>query len=472
MGGSTVAGPARAARTRLGATALFAVLTLSLGLAAPPASAAPAPPVPTVTLPVALDNASFYEAQNVCDPTPRPGALALRDLLIRTYGAATIYLGRTCTSSTSEHFDGRAVDWMRDSRVPAQKEMADSFVDWLLAPAADGTPHAMARRLGIMYMIWNNRMIRMYDPGRGWTDYRSCMAPSNSAPALDTGCHRNHVHLSMSWDGAGAVTSWWSGVAQVLPFCPSRSTTTTPGAGAPQVVDPASLPTLVPVAPETVLDTAAGIGAAPGCRLLAGRVLYPQVRLRTAPVGAPWAVISATTHSNAPANLLAWSSGAERPGQLLGSPIGSTSATLAVPIAADGTIAVATSLGAARVVIQVIGYLLTEPGAPSPVITPPTSATAPSRPRDVAATSPRGRTITVRWQEPADSGSAAVASYRARALVKAKKGARAAGSCTVGPQERKCRIRGLKAGRKYWVVVVARTPDGVSRSRRNAVTVR
>jgi hypothetical protein len=219
----------RGTRTLVAATSAAVVV----GLLAVPAQAVAPVPRAVVALPSALDNAAFYEPQTVCDPTPRPGATALKNLLVATYGPATVYIPRACTSSTSEHFDGRAVDWMRSVRVPAQKAMADAFVSWLLAPARDGTPHEMARRLGIMYIIWNNRMIRMYDPGRGWTNYRNCLAAANSGTGLDTSCHRNHVHLSLSWDGAAALTSWWTGVAQAQAYCPRRRRAREPGSANP-----------------------------------------------------------------------------------------------------------------------------------------------------------------------------------------------------------------------------------------------
>ena len=62
--------------------AVTAAAVLAVGVVSLPAQAVAPIPAAAVPLPVALDNASFYEAQTVCDPTPRPGALALRDLLL------------------------------------------------------------------------------------------------------------------------------------------------------------------------------------------------------------------------------------------------------------------------------------------------------------------------------------------------------------------------------------------------------
>ena len=123
----------------------------------------------------------------------------------------------------------------------------------------------MARRLGIMYIIWDSRMIRMYDPGRGWTEYRGCQAPANAGASLDTTCHRNHVHMSLSWDGAAAITSWWTGAAQTQPYCPTMSSRATPGTGAGLVVpDLSAVPGAVPITPTAILDTRAGVGAGLG----------------------------------------------------------------------------------------------------------------------------------------------------------------------------------------------------------------
>lgn len=451
---------------------------LVVALVGAPAQAVAPVPVTAVPLPAELDNAAFYEAQTVCDPTPRPGAAALQNLLLATYGPATIYIPRACTSSTSEHFDGRAVDWMRSVRVPAEKEMADAFVAWLLAPGPDGTVHAMARRLGIMYIIWDSRMIRMYDPARSWTEYRGCLAPANAGPGLDTTCHRNHVHLSMSWDGAAGITSWWTGAAQTQPYCPTKSSKATPGAGDVLAVpDLSAIPGAVPVTPTVILDTRAGVGAGltGSCRSLAGRALYPTAAVAgLVPSGVGAAVLQVTSSSNAPATLAAWSAGAARPPGQVVTPIGSTTATVVVPLASDGSVALGTSLGAANLTAAVIGYA---PGsstfsvaAPAPTPAPVTIA-RPSKPRAVSAKSSR-RSVTTRWRAPSRVGGAAVTGYRVEALMSGKRGAGVAGSCSTTPTVRSCTIKGLKKGRKYWMSVSVANPAGATWAARKKVRVR
>ncbi len=447
---------------------------LVVALVGAPAEAVAPTPTSAVPLPAELDNASFYEAQAICDPTPRPGATALQNLLLATYGPATIYIPRTCTSSTSEHFDGRAVDWMRSVRVPAEKEMADGFLAWLLAPAVDGTPHAMARRLGIMYIIWDSRMIRMYDPGRGWTEYNNCLDPARSATSLDNTCHRNHVHLSMSWDGAAGLTSFWTGTAQTQPYCPAMTSRAAPGTGDGLVVpDLSAVPGAVPVTPTVILDTVAGVGAGltGRCRSLAGRSLYPSAAVAgLVPAGVGAVVLQVTSSSNAPATLAVWSSGAPRPPGQVASPIGTTTATVVVPLASDGSVALGTSLGAANLSATVIGYA---PGSSTFAVSGPAPApmARPSKPRSIKVKSTR-RAVTTRWKAPSRPGGAEVTGYRVEALTSAKRGAAVAGSCSAAPTARSCTIKGLKKGRTYWMSVSVANPGGATWAARKKVRVR
>jgi hypothetical protein len=92
------------------------------------------------------------------------------------------------------------VDWTRNAALPDQKAQADDFIAWLLATDAYGNAHANARRLGVSYIIWNTQMFRLYDVARGWQPY------TGSSP------HTDHVHISFTWAGAWARTSFFTGV--------------------------------------------------------------------------------------------------------------------------------------------------------------------------------------------------------------------------------------------------------------------
>ncbi|MCU0296785.1 MAG: hypothetical protein MUD05_12135 [Candidatus Nanopelagicales bacterium] len=194
------------------------LLSALLLILTPPALAVNAKPAPMLPperpYPAVLDAAVEYEGMTTCDPTPRPGALMLRQLLLDTYGKAVIGISRACDQdSISEHKEGRAVDWMVDWKNPEERKQAQDFVDWLTAKGPDGTPAANARRLGIMYIGWADEMWRAYDPARGWTELKGCYSLQSSGN--DTFCHRDHVHFSMTWDGAAARTSYWDGTPVV-----------------------------------------------------------------------------------------------------------------------------------------------------------------------------------------------------------------------------------------------------------------
>lgn len=461
----------RSARLALAGAVASALL---LGQPAPAVLAAQPVPTPDVTLPATIDSPSFYEPQTVCDPTARPGSTALKDLLVKTYGPATVYIPRACTSSTSEHFDGRAVDWMHSVRVSSEKAEVDAFLAWLLADGRDGTPKEMARRLGVMYVIWNNRMIRTYDERNrpGWTEYSGCTASSRSAASYDTTCHRNHVHISLSWDGAAKLTSWWTGTAMTLPSCAATSTSAAPGAGRAYLVPSGSeVPGLVAVDPVSVLDTAGGTGAGltRGCRVLAGRSLHASSP-PAVPDSAVAVAVRLTVRSNAPSKLSVWSSGGARPtGQV---PLGigtTTTATVVVPLSSRGTFAVSPSLGSAAVSASVVGYLTSASAGPAPAPAP--VLTAPHRPRSVKATAGHRR-VTTRWKAPTGASTSRITGYRVQALTSAKKGAKVAGACKVGPTKRSCTIKRLKKGKKYWMSVSVANAAGRTWAARVKVKVR
>jgi pyruvate/2-oxoglutarate dehydrogenase complex dihydrolipoamide acyltransferase (E2) component len=134
--------------------------------------------------------------------------------------------------------EGRALDWLLNAADPAQKAKADEFLTWLLAADQYGNPHANARRLGVMYIIWNGQMFRMYDAARGWAAY------TGASP------HTDHIHLSFSWEGALARTSWFTGTPALAP------------ASAPLPLPPAPLPAPAP-APAPVPAPVPAPAAAP-----------------------------------------------------------------------------------------------------------------------------------------------------------------------------------------------------------------
>lgn len=154
-----------------------------------------APDVPDFSAPP--DPYASYVGQSTCDPTPKPGVLDFQALVLEAYpDTGDLGISRDCgIGGTSEHKEGRAWDWAVD--VNSQSEIADELLNWLLEER-DGEPHALLRRFGIMYMIWNRQIWKAYEASAGWQAY------TGSNP------HTDHVHLSFSWEGARQETTWWT----------------------------------------------------------------------------------------------------------------------------------------------------------------------------------------------------------------------------------------------------------------------
>lgn len=203
----------RALLSSLLAALVFAGLVVSPAGTPAAVAAVPVPGTPS-GLPTAIEPLARYVAQTSCDPRTKPGTARLRDLITRTYPgiyAGTVYACGT-DGSVSEHYDGRAIDWMASVRVPSQAAKAKALLGWMLATDSKGNQFARARRLGVQYLIWNNKIWSTYN-GK-WNPYQDCA--KTPSPSRDSYCHRNHVHISLSWSGAMARTSFWT--KRVLDF--------------------------------------------------------------------------------------------------------------------------------------------------------------------------------------------------------------------------------------------------------------
>ncbi len=189
---------------------LLCVLLLLVGTATAGAGGASAtaatvkPPAPRPL--TAIEPLAAYVPQNSCDPHIKPGVSALAQLLKTTYPTSTYGSARNCSTARSEHEEGRALDWMVSVRVPAQKAEAETVLAWLFATDAAGNKLANLRRLGVMYLVWNNRIWGAWD--QTWQPYQNCA--STPDPSLDDNCHRSHIHFSLSWEGAEKQTSFWT----------------------------------------------------------------------------------------------------------------------------------------------------------------------------------------------------------------------------------------------------------------------
>jgi hypothetical protein len=226
-------GARRTARLALGLGAGL-VAVLGLGAAGAPSAAATTTPVHTARgsrtvpaaptgLPAGIEDPAAYVRQLSCDPAAKPGTLALGRLLTATYPGTSYVVGHDCGSESiaSEHVDGRALDWIVSARSAAQKAQAQAFLDWLFASDTAGRAFANARRLGVMYIIWNDRIWGAWSALDGWGPYSTCS--SHPETAADSVCHRNRLHVSLSWEGATARTSFWSKAVSAPDYGPCRA---------------------------------------------------------------------------------------------------------------------------------------------------------------------------------------------------------------------------------------------------------
>lgn len=199
-------------------------LTLTLvGMAGARATTTPVlppPPQPVYGFAAAIEQFPVpYVPQDDCDPTMKHGTAELGALLTATYPGIGWSSTRPCDGSVSEHHDGRAIDWMASVRIGWERRDARSLISWLLAPDAAGNRFAMARRLGVMYLIYNGRMWGGWN-GQ-WQEYNSCRTdPALQSTSYDDYCHRSHVHLSLTWNGARGRTTFWTGLVRPTDYGP------------------------------------------------------------------------------------------------------------------------------------------------------------------------------------------------------------------------------------------------------------
>jgi hypothetical protein len=320
-------------------------------------SAAAAPPVPDKpSFGAGIEGYAAYEGNTVCDPVNRPGAKKLAKLIRATYGSdESIGIARNSCYTPSEHNDGRALDWMIDTSKKAEKNKADTFLSWLLATDKRGNRHAMARRLGVMYIIFNKRMWRAYDPGAGWSPYTG------------TNPHTDHIHISLSYDGSSGRSSFWTG----KPLAGACTTAALTESAPPVVTDPMKF---VPVTATRVAATASGTGMVNGrCRLFASnsytsrRVDVPVSGVSSIPRQGVASVALQVTmrRPNWNSYLTAGPAGGKISGvhQLTTAQNKSSSSLLVLPVGADGKVSFRTNMGATDLAVSVVGYYV-DPGAP------------------------------------------------------------------------------------------------------------
>lgn len=315
-----------------------------------PASAAPVPYAPKYH--AGIDAYSSYESEGTCSIKPKPGVVAYRDLLVRTYGSRWSNISRACSASISGHEEGRSLDWSSLATNTKQKAQADALLKWLLATDIHGNKHAMARRLGIQYIQYNNKMWRAYNASAGWQPQ---MLGGKDCAKLGrnylTACHRDHIHTSFSWAGAKKKTSYFTGWKP----CPTPSTPTiTPP-------EPANL-TPVPVANARLLDTRFGANA---CRLPPKGYIDVKVTgvggVPSTGVGAVALNITGISPTGAATYLSVYPAGTTWGGtSSVGVPVnGVAVGMVVVPVGSNGMVRIRSTAAPVDVAVDVVAYFAT-----------------------------------------------------------------------------------------------------------------
>ncbi|WP_432476530.1 hypothetical protein [Nocardioides sp. GXQ0305] len=159
----------------------------------------------------AIDDYAEYQPGTRCAPKAKPGTKVLGRWIVRTQGGSFGHISRPCSRSTSEHEEGRAFDWTLDATRPKHRRIAARFLTRVRATDQAGNTDAKARRMGIMYIIWNDHIYRSYDR-REFAEKNylssSCRRKRNCSKTLR---HRDHMHISLSRAGARGRTSWYDG---------------------------------------------------------------------------------------------------------------------------------------------------------------------------------------------------------------------------------------------------------------------
>ena len=155
----------------------------------------------------AVEDYAEYRPQEKCSPRVKPGTEALARWLVRRGGGYGPISRRCRSGGVSEHKEGRAFDWTLDASRDKDRRIAAAFLDYAFATDPRGNEHSKARRMGIMYIIWNDHMYSAWDYFER-EDYlsSSCKTRRKCSKTLR---HRDHMHISLSRRGGMGQTSWY-----------------------------------------------------------------------------------------------------------------------------------------------------------------------------------------------------------------------------------------------------------------------
>ena len=204
-------------RLRAAGLVLSALASLAIVSAAPPAQAGGGPPVPPTPtgLPTAIEG--LAPLRRAHRRPAQPGRLGQArhvdqgDVRQHLRPVAQLHVGdepdlRALRRARRRHVPQRA---QRDPEGPGERP-----ADLAAGDRCPGKPLCQRPRLGVMYIIWNKQDVELVP------DVRWLAAVQHVRHDDVNGVrHRlppNHIHLSLSWEGAMGRTSFWT--KQVAPF--------------------------------------------------------------------------------------------------------------------------------------------------------------------------------------------------------------------------------------------------------------
>ena len=157
-----------------------------------------------------VEDYASYQPQEGCVDSARRGTKELATWIDARYdGGPALASVRACDSGgVSEHKAGRAIDWRMDAGDDDQRREVRRFLDKVFATDRGDNAHALARRMGIMYVIWKDHVYASYDRFER-EDYLHAGCTSRKKCSV-TLRHRDHVHLSLSRRGGRGKTSWYN----------------------------------------------------------------------------------------------------------------------------------------------------------------------------------------------------------------------------------------------------------------------
>ena len=155
--------------------------------------------------------------QDSCDPVTKPGVRAFRTLVLTQHPDATGVADQpvACdTPGTDERKEGRAWVWAIPATDSARAADVTSLLHWLTATDPAGHVAANARRLGLLYIVWNGQLL-------DFTRYRAGWAPFTCDSTRT--CSSDGVVFAFTWAGAVKQTSYWTRRVAAPDYGPCRT---------------------------------------------------------------------------------------------------------------------------------------------------------------------------------------------------------------------------------------------------------